>query len=334
MRKYIKQVNTQNFVYPNNTVAQYDDEIIHDINNNSVSGTVTNFVVSGATSTGLTVSFDWTWSKNNAEPFISEAGNINLLSAHMMTPQQQYFGAWRTIDYVSSSTTGNTSYSGHSVSILSISDFPGISSFVNGVYNFEIRFIGHRAIYPLCSQYTVSTIPVPTPTPTPSPQPAVTPTPTPSAVPNPYTSGATINVTDTGWIKYTTSSGDTYQEITSLGNVVLTNCLICNTIREGIPFADLATFTVVNCGTSCSAAPPAVTPSPTPSTQPPLYYRITDCQTYVNYYTQQFPSGTFNSGDRVEGSYGYYYVVSGTYSSPPSGVDQRYVSGTGLFGCA
>ena len=42
-RKYISQVNNQNFVFPNNEVSEYDVEIIHDVNDNCVSGSVINF---------------------------------------------------------------------------------------------------------------------------------------------------------------------------------------------------------------------------------------------------------------------------------------------------
>jgi hypothetical protein len=161
-----------------------------------------------------------------------------------------------------------------------------------------------------------------TPTPTP------TPSPTPSVVD--YTSGATLNVTDTGWIKYNMSSGSTYQFIGSTGTVTLTNCLDCDTIMVGIPFADLANFTVTNCGSSCS--PPTPTPPPSPSAISYVYYRLTNCQNYQTYWSQQYVSGTFDSGDRVEGGSGYYYVVSGSQTSNPGGTLYT-VTATGQFGC-
>lgn len=68
---------------------------------------------------------------------------------------------------------------------------------------------------------------------------------------SPFKSGATINVTDTGWIKYTTPSGDVYKQITSTGVYTITDCCLCDSIRQGIPFADLASFTVINCGSTC-----------------------------------------------------------------------------------
>jgi hypothetical protein len=260
-RKYVGQQSDYNFVYPNNDPKQYDVEIVHDINNYSVSGTVTNFTGTSISSTGMTISFDWSWTKNGAEPFISDSGNINLLSVHMMTADQGYFKPWRLVEYENNATTGSTSYTGTTSFSVTPSQI-GLNAFVNDDYYFEIRFIGHRAIYPICETLTVSSIMPPTPTPSATsstPTPTPTPTVTPSSPP-PYTTGATLNVTDTGWIKYDMSSGSTYQFIGSTGTVVLTNCLDCTTIMIGIPFADVANFTVTNCGSPCTPPPP-----PTPS---------------------------------------------------------------------
>lgn len=77
-----------------------------------------------------------------------------------------------------------------------------------------------------------------------SPAPGSTPTTT-------YTSGITINVTDTGWIKYDTVSGTVYKQITTVGNYDIPGCANCSTVTQGIPFADLASFTIVDCGTPC-----------------------------------------------------------------------------------
>jgi hypothetical protein len=165
----------------------------------------------------------------------------------------------------------------------------GVSTFTNGTYYFEFRFIGKRAVYPVCANYTISTItPQPTPTPTPSPTPTVgptpTPTPTPTVTPNNFTTGVTLNVTDTGYIKYNKSGvGTVYFNLTSLGTVVLTDCLDCSSIQVGIPFADLANYTIVNCGNPCGGVTP--TPTPTPTTS------------YTNYsverYLCQFPGCLF-----------------------------------------
>jgi hypothetical protein len=262
-RKYIKQIINQNFIFPNDDVSEYDVEIVHDINNNSVSGTVANLTATTVSSTSITFRYDWTWAKNNAEPYIMNSGKISLLSVHMLANGQNYFKPWRVVDDVSNSTTGSTTYSATNRSFTVTASQMGLTSFTNGVYYFEFRFIGHRAIFPVCAQFTVSTVPSPTATPTPTATSVPpTPTPTPTPGPNIYTTGATLNVTDTGWIKYNMSSGSTYQNITSTGTVVLTNCLDCSTIMVGIPFADTAVFTITNCGSSCNAGP---TPTPTPT---------------------------------------------------------------------
>lgn len=334
--RYINQQTDSNFIYPNYDPKQYDVEIVHEINNNSVSGTVTNFTGTSVSSSSITISFDYTWALNGAEPFVrSNNTQISVMSVHIMVEGQDYFKPWRCVNSAVGAITATTQ-SGTASFAITPSEM-GVSAFDNGTYYYEVRMIGKRAIFPICGSFVVSGIVAPTPTPTVTPTvtPTMrtpTPTPTPSTTPQVFTSGATINVTDTGWIKYTTSSGDTYQQINSLGNVVLTNCLYCNTIRPGVPFADVASFTILDCGTSCGT--PSVTPTPTPTNIVYLYYKLTDCQNYQTYYSQLLPSGTFNSGDRVEGSSGYFYVVSGTYYTEPAGTSgQRYVTGTGLFSC-
>jgi hypothetical protein len=335
MRKYIKQIDSKNFVYPNNTVPEYDVEIIHDINNNSVSGTVTNFSATTVSYTGITVQFDYTWSLNGAEPFISQASEVNLFSVHAMEPSRTYFKPWRLIDFESSSNTALTS-TGSTFSFTMLPSQFEIAGFTNGTYVIDVRMIGHRSIFPICASFVVSTITPPTPTPTPTPtvtptHSTPTPTPTPSATPGGnYTSGATINVTDTGYIKYTASTGQTYQFISTLGTVTLTACLDCATIIPGFPFADLASFTITNCGSSCGSAP-SPSPTPTPTSGNDGYYIMTDCQTFETKYSQQLPYGTYNSGDRVEGSYGYFYVISGFTPSTPG--TTYFITATGQSGC-
>lgn len=66
-----------------------------------------------------------------------------------------------------------------------------------------------------------------------------------------YNSGITINVTDTGWIKYDTESGTVYTYFGSLGNADIPDCADCSTIRFAYPFADLGNWTVVDCGSPC-----------------------------------------------------------------------------------
>ncbi len=240
-RKYIKQQNETNFIYPNNNHTEYDVEIIHNIDNNSVSGTVTNFTATTVNSTGITFSFNYQWNIENAEPWIRDSGNMSLLSVHAMLPNQVYLKPWRLVKEVSATPPLVTQYSGFTTFTILPSDF-GVGSLSNGDYYFEFRFIGKRAIYPVCANYTVSTIITPTPTPTPTPTvgPTPTPTPTPTPIPSNFTTGVTLNVTDTGYIKYNKSGvGTVYYNLTSLGTNVLTDCLDCSSIQVGIPFADL-----------------------------------------------------------------------------------------------
>lgn len=66
-----------------------------------------------------------------------------------------------------------------------------------------------------------------------------------------YHSGITLNITDTGWIRYETASGTVYTYFGSLGNADIPECADCSSITFAYPFADLATWTVVDCGSPC-----------------------------------------------------------------------------------
>jgi hypothetical protein len=80
----------------------------------------------------------------------------------------------------------------------------------------------------------------------------VTLSPAPGSTPvSPYTTGTTLNITDTGWLKYDTAAGQVYKQFTSLGVQTITDCADCTTIRDGIPFADLASWNNVICGSPC-----------------------------------------------------------------------------------
>jgi hypothetical protein len=81
---------------------------------------------------------------------------------------------------------------------------------------------------------------------------AVTLSPAPGSTPaSPYTTGITLNITNTGWLKYDTETETKYRFFGSLGNADIPDCADCSTIRDGIPFADLASWTVVDCGNTC-----------------------------------------------------------------------------------
>ena len=68
---------------------------------------------------------------------------------------------------------------------------------------------------------------------------------------SPYTTGTTLNITDTGWIKYDTASGTIYRFYGSLGVQTIPDCADCTTIRYAYPFADLANWNNVVCGSPC-----------------------------------------------------------------------------------
>ncbi len=153
--KYIPQLNNENFVFPNYDLAEYDVDIIHSLNENSVSGTVTNFSATTQTSTGITFSYTWNWSKNSAEVYISPSGNIHLVSVHCLTNTQTYYKPWRLVDLRTSVTTGSTSYSGTTSFSITPSQC-GVASFTSGTYYFEIRFIGLKSIYPVCQTLSIT----------------------------------------------------------------------------------------------------------------------------------------------------------------------------------
>jgi len=178
-RKYIIEQIVENFIYPNNDQPEYGMEIIHDINNNSVSGTVVSFSATTVSSSGITFSMSYTWNKNGAEPFIRNSNLLALCSVHMVVPQALSFKPWIVIQTQSTSTTGSTVFNGSTTFSVVPAQF-GLTSFTNGTYYFEARFIGHRAIYPVCFEYNIVGIPTPTPTPTPTSTPTGTPTPTPT----------------------------------------------------------------------------------------------------------------------------------------------------------
>jgi hypothetical protein len=186
-KKYIKQKDTTNFFYPNYDKAEYDIEIIHDINNNCVSGDVTTFSATTISSSSITFTISSSWSLNGATPWIKDSGELMIYSIHMLAPNQVYYKPWRMVENRSTITSGSTTYSETGVTFTVTNTQAGVNSFTNGDYYFEIRFIGHDCTYNICLIETL-TLPTPTPTPTTStsPTPSITPTftPTPSITPS------------------------------------------------------------------------------------------------------------------------------------------------------
>jgi hypothetical protein len=201
-RKYISELLSQNFVYPNNTVSEYDLEIVHDINNYSVSGTVTNFTGTLVSSTGITINMSGTWSLNNAEPYVNQSGTVNIFSVHMMDKTQNYYRPWSLV-FNKSIATGSTTNSFTETFTVTPS-MVGVTGFTTGNYYFEVRMIGHRAIFPICVTTSVTTGPTPTPSPSATVTGTLTPTPSPSstgptATPSPTpTLTGTLTPTPTG----------------------------------------------------------------------------------------------------------------------------------------
>jgi hypothetical protein len=184
MRKYIPQATYENFVYPNNDIAIYDNnDVVQNINSNEITGTITGFTAT-VTGTTITVSFNYTWNKNGGEVFINQANRLHLFSVHMMTPAKKYFNPWRLIDYKYVTGTTQNSYTGSFTTSITQANFG--EAFTVGVYSFEIRFIGGLNTYVICANASLTPAVSPTPTPTTSPgSPPSTPTPTPSVTASP-----------------------------------------------------------------------------------------------------------------------------------------------------
>lgn len=186
--KYIGQINNQSFVYPNKILAEYDIDIVHDLNDNSISGFSTTFSATTITTSSITVSYNLTWVKNGAEPFINNAGLLSAISIHMLGPNQLYFKPWRAVHSLTSSSINSSTLNFTGTFTVTPADL-GLVSFGSGEIYYEIRFIGHRSIFSISysSTSTVGPTPTPTLTPTltPSPTPSVSPTATPAITPTP-----------------------------------------------------------------------------------------------------------------------------------------------------
>jgi len=253
IRKYISQRTDTNFIYPNNDRSQYDVEIIHDINDNYMTNCTAAINSYTATTSQMTFSSRYSMDFNNAEKYIDDLGLLHVFSVHMLAPGQDYYKPWRCIYVDRNAVTGNQTYSGSATNFSVTATNMGLptSGFTSGTYYLEFRFIGKRVVIPVCLSVNVTSLPTPTPTAT-VPIPTATPTPTPTATASfNGTTGITLNVTDTGYIKYDTALGTTYKNVTSTGTYIITDCADCSTVRQGIPFADLAVFTITNCGNPC-----------------------------------------------------------------------------------
>jgi len=152
--KYIPQINNQNFVYPNGYLAEYDVDLVQDINENYVTGTTSSFAATGTTSTGMTITFNYTWAKNSADVFISN-GTLKVLSLHMLAAGQNYYKPWRLVGALTTDSTTSEFLSGIATYVVTPAML-GLSTFITGTYYFEVRMIGTKAIYPICQTLSIT----------------------------------------------------------------------------------------------------------------------------------------------------------------------------------
>jgi hypothetical protein len=155
--RYIPQLNETNFVYPNYEISEYDVDIIHSINSNSISGTVTSLSATTISSSSITFRYSFFWSKNNADVFISsQTPSLFTTSVHMLAAGQNYYKPWRLIDAVGTSSFGATTQTITNRNVTVTAGQMGLGSFVTGTYYFEFRFIGLKSIFPVCQTLSIT----------------------------------------------------------------------------------------------------------------------------------------------------------------------------------
>jgi hypothetical protein len=197
-RRYISQTPNNDFVYPNNDKVEYDVEIVHPINNNTVSGSISGLTLSYDGSF-ISLQYTYIWNKNNAEVWIRNSNVLGLLSVHVLAPGQDYFKPWKIWDSVSNGNLTGTTYTGNVTRFINPSSV-GLVSFPVGEYTFEFRFIGLKQNYIVCETASLAAVPTPTATevvPTPTAT-EVVPTPTATeVVPTPTLTGGPPTPTPT-----------------------------------------------------------------------------------------------------------------------------------------
>ena len=304
-RKYISQVEWDNFVFPNNRVTEYDVEIIHDINDNCVNGSISNFSVTGVTTTGMTINFDYVWALNGATPFVRNSGAVSVLSLHMMSPQQNYYKPFLCVGrFVFSDIPITRIESGVTpgfdrLSFVVTPAMIGLTAFTTGTYYFEVKFIGERCVFPVCFSQSITIGPSPTPTPTatitptptatpvgPTPTPTATPTSTPTPTPTPtvapigqcYCYDIVVTGTTSGEgaiasIEYNDCFGVLTVRAFTIGPGTYKQCIqrVGGVIQyfsaTGIDESYITGVGNGNCNTGyvCTGYTPASTPTPTPT---------------------------------------------------------------------
>jgi hypothetical protein len=184
-QKYISQLDSQNFMYPNNTQPEYDVKIIHDLIEGSPTGTISGLTLNQV-GNNLVFNTNYTWNINGAEPFIDNNGKLNLINVYLQTPDKTYMAPWINVYVLQTTNTGTTS-TGGTMNFTVTPQMVGQSYFSSGSYSINFQFISRRAtnidgFYYSGVTITGNTTPTPTPTPsiTPTQTPGLTPTPTPT----------------------------------------------------------------------------------------------------------------------------------------------------------
>ena len=192
-QKYISQIDSYNFMYPNNTQPEYDVKIIHDLIEGSPSGTITGganaFIQVG---NNIQVRATYTWNLNGSEPFIDNNGNLNLINVYLQTPDKIYMAPWINVYVLQTNVTGTTT-TGGTMTFTVTPQMVGQTSFSTGNYSMNFQFISRRStnIDGFYQYLAITGNTTPTPTPTQSSTPSsVTPTPTPTLTPSPTPSNS------------------------------------------------------------------------------------------------------------------------------------------------
>jgi hypothetical protein len=214
-KKFIPQIPNNDFVYPNNDRVEYDQTIVHEINDNCPSGTISGITMTQVSNDEFTLSFDYDINLNGSIPSFIGAGDQydrqSLITVHMMQPNRVWMKPWKLVNNFSvpNASSGQTFNGTFTANIYSSQ--MGELYFPPGDYSFEFRIISEECVTPICAVVTYTwTAPTPTPTPTfvgkPTPTPTATPTATP-VVPTP-TPTATANVCTTWRISSPSYSGE------------------------------------------------------------------------------------------------------------------------------
>jgi hypothetical protein len=339
-KRYIPQLPSNDFVYPNNDRVEYDQEIVHEINNNTVTGSVSGLTLSIVDVNDLQLQYTYTWNRNDAEVWIRNSNLLGLLSVHVLAPGQDYFKPWKIWDSVANSNL-NLTTSSSTITRTIVPSFVGLTGFPNGEYTFEFRFIGKLQPYVVCATATLSGSPVtPTPTPTPTITPGPdtpTPTPTQTPTPTPTSGGCTVweligptfsgeileveyipcGLTGTTTIQVFWNTTPQYEYICAENGSV-------SIVDNGINGA------ATNTGTVCLPQPtPTPTSTPTPSPTPVTIYthgavRATCadfCTTNYNITTVTSSTADYASlgiGDTISGITGSGYIAYSSISTDTS----------------